>query len=155
MSYVKHLNSKKEENGGRTKEYISWMSIKARCLSKDSQQYKYYGARGISICEEWLANFQNFLNDMGKAPSSLHTIDRVDNNKGYCPQNCRWATKKEQARNRRSTNFFYLNGEKLTGTEYAIKIGVAPSTFRYRLALGWSLDKIKSEPPRRGPRRQP
>lgn len=81
-------------------EYGVWQSMRQRCLGLGSCNYHRYGAKGIKVCKRW-ESFTNFLNDMGRRPSEQHSIERVDNLKGYCRSNCKWATKKEQANNRR------------------------------------------------------
>lgn len=83
-------------------EYAAWVQMRSRCLSPKDRHYKNYGGRRIGICERW-NDFRNFLKDVGYKPSPNHSLDRIDNNAGYCPENCRWATPVQQMRNRRVT----------------------------------------------------
>jgi len=87
-------------NKSKTKTYRIWQSLRRRCNSSKDQAYKYYGGRGITVCERW-NKFENFLADMGIKPEGL-TLERIKNDSGYYPKNCKWATRQEQAHNTRS-----------------------------------------------------
>lgn len=115
-----------------TPEYRAWISMKNRCTSNKSANYKNYGGRGISVCNEWM-DFNAFINDMGLRPSASHSIDRIDNNKGYSKGNCRWSTKKEQAQNRRSSVIVRFNGEDMFMDRFAKIIGLTESGARKRV----------------------
>lgn len=83
-----------------TPEYRSWQMMKNRCLNPRAQDYQYYGARGVTVCPQWVLSFRAFWEDMGDRPGEEYTLDRINNDEGYAPQNCRWATRKVQSRNR-------------------------------------------------------
>jgi hypothetical protein len=106
----KHLMTK-------TNIYTRWSSMMRRCHSPNTKRYKDYGARGITVCEAW-HTFENFFNDMGHAENGL-TLDRIDNNKGYCKENCRWCDRKTQSRNRRNTTLLSIDGVTKPITEWA------------------------------------
>lgn len=122
-----------------TRLYQVWCGIKQRCLNPNNNRYYIYGAEGKVMCDEWLHNFQAFYDwsmENGfdeNAPRGQCTIERIDGTKGYSPDNCKWATAKEQANNRRSNHFVTYKGETYTITELAKKLGVSRTTIRRRL----------------------
>lgn len=93
-----HRNARRNE---MTPEYQAWRNMLGRCNGTQKHNYRYYGGRGISVCDRWLDSYSNFLADMGAKPSPDHSLDRIDNNGNYEPNNCQWATKKQQSDNRR------------------------------------------------------
>lgn len=124
-------------------EYHCWLAMRKRCGDPEHKSYARYGGRGISVCERWQDSFENFYADMGPRPSLQHTIERNDNDAYYNPQNCRWATKKEQARNRRSTVNLSVNGETICLTEAAERLGLRVDTVWRRLNKhGWTVEQL-------------
>lgn len=115
-----------------TPEYSAWMSMKKRCLNPQHHYFKHYGGRGITICESWIKSFIRFFNDMGERPSPNHSLDRIDNNNGYCKDNCRWATKKQQGRNKRSNRMLTIEQETRTLSEWSEISGLGWNTIFYR-----------------------
>jgi hypothetical protein len=130
----KHGYNRREE--GRPKiEYRIWQGIKCRCLNPKVPLYKFYGGRGILLCERWM-EFANFLADVGNVPAPGLTIERIDNNGHYEPGNIWWATRTEQARNRRSTKYIEHAGERLSLAEWAERLHVPYKLLWARLARG-------------------
>jgi hypothetical protein len=117
---------------GITPEHAIWRVMLSRCTNPNDNAYARYGERGISVCQRW-KKYENFLKDMGRRPSSQHSIDRINNNGNYEPGNCRWATKKEQARNRRVTFWLTINGETRSLAEWVERAGLNYNTVYSRL----------------------
>lgn len=136
-----------------TPTHKSWTSMKSRCLNPNFPCYIDYGARGITVCEKWMS-FENFLSDMGIRPDGT-TLDRIDNKKGYSPDNCRWATKIEQQRNTSLNRIIEFNGERLTQAEWSERVGIKQSTISYRMRNGWTPLEALSLVPRLGLKRIP
>jgi hypothetical protein len=116
--------------------------MKDRCYRHKNNQYKDYGGRGISVCDEWLNNFQAFYDwAMSHGYKEELTIDRIDNNGNYEPSNCRWATRKEQNNNTRRNRRVEFNNESHTVKEWCDMLGITQSVFYHRLARGWTVEE--------------
>jgi hypothetical protein len=135
---------------GISPTYRTWQCMITRCTNVSVKSYKDYGARGISVYAGWLV-FENFLADMGEKPSGM-SIERMDNEKGYGPDNCKWATKIEQARNTRANKFISYKGKRMTQAEFAEVIGHNQSTVSYRLRSGWTPEQVANTPANPGNR---
>lgn len=142
------VSQRRRTHGGRKDaEYVTWYSMRKRCLSPTDAAYPRYGGRGITICAQWVNDYAQFLADMGPKPSPSHSIDRIDGNGNYEPSNCRWATDEQQCRNQSTSTAFTHNGETKTLTEWAKLYGISIHTLRYRVCkLGWSIAKALETP---------
>lgn len=134
----------------RTRAYTSWSQMKSRCSNPNTPHYHRYGGRGIKVCDRWKDSFQNFLEDMGQPPGKGYTLDRMDNNGDYTPENCRWATKKEQARNTQQLRLFTINGETRCLTEWCEIYNAKFKTVEARLKYGWDILNALIRPNQRG-----
>jgi hypothetical protein len=141
-----HCTVRDDGNKG-THEYIAYFAMKNRCLNKKQARYKDYGERGIVICDRWLngedglSGFECFLADLGGKPTKNHTLEREDNDLGYSPGNCRWATMKEQSRNTRQTRLYDVGFGPMSMVECIERYGRAQEdTVRMRLHRGWHPD---------------
>lgn len=123
-----------------------WLNMLNRCNNPNCYEYESYGGRGITVCEEWrkLENFAKWAYVNGYDENAEHgecTIDRIDNNKGYFPDNCRWITNKEQANNKRNNHFIEFKGKRQTIAQWAEELGINKGTLSSRILNGWSLEK--------------
>ena len=133
--------------GRRSIEYKSWIAMKSRCCYSKHPHYADYAGRGVTVCERWLHSFADFLADVGRKPSTKHTLDRYPNNDGnYEPGNVRWATASEQAHNRRDNRKYTHDGETLTVREWARKMNTNHATLNFRIKRGWPIEKVFSIP---------
>ncbi len=123
-------------------EHHIWRGILDRCLNQNSKYYARYGGRGVGVCDRWRDSFSSFLADMGPRPSNAFTVERKDNSKGYAPENCIWATRKEQNRNKRSNRLIDFNGARLPVSEVAEAIGIKPGTLFARLNRGMTPPRL-------------
>lgn len=130
-------------------EYVVWCGMKERCMNSQQEAYRNYGGRGVTVCARWLGSdgFANFLADMGTRPTARHTIERRDNDRGYSPDNCYWATRKAQRRNqRRGLRLITFNGEALILRDWSDRLGIPYLTLFQRLKRGWPIDKTMTTP---------
>lgn len=157
QGHVKSCGCRKERarktlNGlSRTSEYRAWQGMKARCSEKTLKCYYRYGGRGIVVCERWLDSLENFIADVGKRPSPKHSIERIDNDGNYEPDNVCWATKETQQNNTRRNIKALYNGEMLSIAQIARRSGCKENRIRWWLrkgltpedAVSKALDSIK------------
>ncbi len=144
-----------------TPEYHTLMSMRARCNTPNTVGYRYYGGRGIKVCDRWMdpeVGVMNFMKDMGPRPSDNHSIDRIDSNGNYSPENCRWATRKEQALNRSCAIMLTYNGVIKNASLWAEERGINPGVIYSRVKKGMSHDdaiNLPASPYKKGQKRKP
>lgn len=134
-----------------TDEFHAWNAMKRRCVTKNPRVRKYYGDRGIKVCDRWLADFKHFLADVGLKPTKTHSLDRIDPNGNYEPGNVRWATPETQARNRRGRQSLTFAGQTMFIDQWAEIVNLSPRLIAERKKNGWTPEQILTTP--RGRRR--
>lgn len=139
--------------GKQTSEYMIWSAMICRCVNVNHKNFADYGGRGITVCARWRNSFEAFFEDMGGRPAGT-SIDRIDNAKGYYKENCRWATKIQQVRNKRTNRLLTLNGVTHCSAEWSELLGFRENTIALRIRLGWSDERILTTPIRKLVRRK-
>lgn len=129
-----------DQSRAQQRIYKTWQNMMRRCYMKSNLSYRHYGGRGITVCERWHV-FKNFFSDMGYKEEGM-TIERVNNNGPYSPENCIWATAAVQCRNKRNNVRLTYNGETLCITDWAKRYEVNASTIRSRMKRGWAVDEV-------------
>jgi hypothetical protein len=135
-----HANNKTHGMFG-TSTYHVWIGMKERCCNPQNCNYHNYGLRGITVCKKWKASFQEFLKDMGVKPYGL-SLERINNNKGYSPANCKWATTKEQSYNRRTNVYIEHNGDKMILIDWARRLNTGATSIKQMLRRGKSFQEV-------------
>ena len=136
-----------------TSEYQSWKAMKSRCLNPNRAWFKHYGARGITVCDQWIDSFETFYNDMGPRPKR-HSLDRINNDLGYFKENCRWANNHQQSRNKTTTRLLTVYGITKNMADWADFTEQSISGLHARLKKGMEIKKaIFLGPQKRGPRK--
>ena len=121
-----------------TPEYYVWCNMRKRCSDPKDRYFHVYGGLGIKVCDEWRNSFEAFIEDMGYRPSPRHTLDRRNTLLGYSPENCRWATQKEQQNNRRNNRHVTVGDKTMTIAQWSDETGLKQRTIGERLRRGWS-----------------
>lgn len=132
--------------GNWSRAYRKWAGMMNRCGNQKDRNWPNYGGRDITVCDRW-RDFLNFLEDMGEPPEGT-TLDRIDNEKGYTPRNCRWATPKQQARNRRTNTMLSFRGRTMCVAEWAEELGWSQVCIISRLERGWTIERTLTQIPR-------
>ena len=150
MNYRVALAKKNFTKHGKkhTRLYNIWCNMKKRCYNKNFTYYSNYGGRGIEVCDEWKNDFQAFYDwSMNNGYNDLLTIDRIDNDKGYSPENCRWVTRKVQNSNSRNCHYLEYKGETHTISEWAELVDIPMKTIHLRITrLKWSVERALTTP---------
>ena len=124
--------------------------MKQRCYNQNHEGYKYYGARGVAVCGEWKSNYESFKNwSLSNGYGDGLTIDRINADGDYCPENCRWASAKEQANNRRNNRVVEYDGKQFTIAQLSEMTGLSYRVLDYRLSQGWEVKKAIEQPSKR------
>ena len=145
----------KTHGESKTRLYKIWKGIRTRCYNTNYAEYKNYGGRGIQVCDEWKSDFlafKSWAESSGYNSSAKYqecTIDRIDVNGNYCPENCRWIPNAEQANNTRKTKHYSLNGEDHTLSDWCKIYGIKKQNVQARMQLGWDFEKAISTPVRK------
>jgi hypothetical protein len=127
-------------------EYNIYNNIIQRCTNHRNTAWHHYGGRGIKVCQRWLDSFEAFYEDMGPRTSAKHSIERLDNDGHYCPENCVWATKRVQAFNRRSSRLITYQGRTQCLAAWAVEIGIKQVTLGGRIRSGWTVERALTQP---------
>lgn len=147
------VNRTRTHGKSNTTEFRIWSLIKSRCFCNTDRMFKYYGGRGITVSPEWVRSFETFLKDMGNRPLG-GSIDRINNNGNYCKENCRWATKIEQANNKRTNKLHTYKGLTLTSADWSRIAGISSQLFYTRMKRGWSFEKTINTPTANHPKKR-
>lgn len=148
--YNRELNSERMKTHGesKTRLYKLWVGMKTRCYNQNRKSYKYYGAEGKAVCDEWKDSFKAFYDwSMSNGYQDNLTIERIDNSKGYSPDNCKWATMKEQSNNTRRNHLIEYKGKKQNLTQWAEELNINYNSLESRVnRLHWDVDRAFKEP---------
>ncbi len=125
----------------RSPEWEAWNCMRDRCLNQNLPSWPGYGGRGITVCDVWRDSFEAFYAYVGQRPSPDYSLDRIDNNRGYEPDNVRWSTRTEQGRNKRNNHLLTLDGETRCVSEWAEVIGIRATTLFRRIRKGWTVER--------------
>lgn len=139
---IKEDGIKSRPCGTASKEYECWINMRRRCGNTKDPNYHRYGGRGISVCERWQNSFEDFLEDVGMAPTKKHSLGRIDNDKDYCKSNVQWETPIQQCNNKSTNHLIEMNGRRMTVTQWARELDIPTDTMFKRVEAGWSNEKL-------------
>lgn len=140
------IHGHKPKHRPASQEYIAWCGMKARCQNPKNPKYAQYAGRGIKVCDAWRYDFMQFLRDMGAKPGPSYSLERTDVDGNYEPANCKWATRTEQARNRRYLTRYPFRGEDLLVCEISERTGIDQALILSRLNKRWPVELAATSP---------
>ena len=147
MTWQKRYQGYDKKNPSHLRLYNIWFDMKRRCYQKQNKRWSKYGGRGIKVCDEWRNNFQAFFDwSLENGYADHLTIDRIDMNGHYTPENCRWADKFQQANNRSNNHYITYRGKTKTMMEWSKYLNMNYSTLRQRINSGWSVEEAFEKP---------
>lgn len=149
------VQSSRTHGLSNTPLWNSWRNMISRTTNTKDKNYSYYGGRGISVCAEWRESFEAFVRDMGPSHEAGLTLDRINVDGNYEPENCRWATPLEQGRNKRNNRLLTFNGRTMPLSEWAENVGIDHTVIRSRLRIGWPVERALTEPVPKRRRKEP
>lgn len=138
------------KRGNRRPEYSCWAAMKSRCNNPNTEFYKYYGGKGITVCTRW-ESFSNFISDMGDMPGDSYSIERKDITKGYTPENCFWLPINKQGDNKSTNHILTHNNVSKNITQWEKELDFVPGTLKARILKGWDITRALTEPVRTNP----
>lgn len=146
ITAIRHTIHSHTRDRGKSSEYVAWCHMRDRCNNHKAKSYRFYGQRGITVCDRWQNSFAAFIEDMGRKPKPELTIDRINSAGNYEPGNCKWSTMTEQQNNKQNNHRIEYNGIIQTLTQWARQFGIPPNVLLWRIRAEWPTERALTQP---------